>query len=127
MWHQLGAHQRRTSSGRVQASKTMRAGARKVREITTAQSPSSSTEVSFSGGSFRFFSAILLLLLHELLEELVHLVETRGPELAVALEPVVDLPERLGAELVEPLLRARLHVHQPGLLEHAQVLGDLRL
>src|SRR3954466_4662255 len=68
-----------------------------------------------------------LLLFLELLEELVHLVEARLPELAVAFHPLGELAQRLRAQLVQALLRARLHLDQPHLLEYPQVLGDLRL
>ena len=76
---------------------------------------------------FFFVATIGLLLLFELFDELVQFLEARIPELAIALEPVVQLAQRLRAQLVEPLLRARLHVDEPGLLQHAQVLRDLRL
>jgi hypothetical protein len=49
------------------------------------------------------------------------------PQLAIALEPIVKLAQRLRAKLVEPLLGNRLHVDEARLFEHAQMLGDLRL
>ena len=39
----------------------------------------------------------------------------------------MQLTDRLRAQLVEPLLRAWLDVDEPGILQHAQMLGDLRL
>src|SRR5690349_11629867 len=123
----LGTHQRRTCSAFVHASNTSLAGARKVRAMTISRSPTSSIFVSPTGASLAFLAFTALLLALELLEELVHLGESVVPDPAVAFEPVVQLAQRLRTELVEPLLRARLHVDEAGLLEHAQVLRHLGL
>ena len=57
----------------------------------------------------------------ELADELVQFIEARIPQLAIALEPVVQFPERFRPQLVEALLGDRLHVDQPG-LQRAQML-----
>jgi hypothetical protein len=52
------------------------------------------------------------LLTGEFFDELVQFLEARVPELPVAFEPTVKLAKRLCAQLVEPLLSARLDVHE---------------
>jgi hypothetical protein len=69
----------------------------------------------------------LLFLLRELFDEHVQFLEAFLPDAPVAFEPIVHLAKGSGAQLVEPLLRARLDIDEPGLFEHTQVLGDLRL
>src|SRR5262245_24157636 len=89
-----GAHQRRTSSGRVNASKTIRAGPLNVRVITTSRSDTRSIVVGFTVVDSFFPAAIRLLLVFELIDELVQFPEARIPELPIALEPVVEAAER---------------------------------
>jgi RNA polymerase sigma-70 factor, ECF subfamily len=55
------------------------------------------------------------------------LCEALIPQLAIALEPFVQLAERLGAQLIQALLGARLDIHQSGLFQDAQVLRHVRL
>src|SRR5687768_11859115 len=107
----------------------MRGGALSVRVITISRSPASFISVSFFFASISVLplASMGLLLFFELFDELVQFVEARIPELAIALEPDVKLLERLRAQLVKPLLCARLHLDQPRILEHAQVFADLRL
>jgi hypothetical protein len=54
-------------------------------------------------------------------------VETTTPELAVGLEPSVDLDQRLGIELVPAPLGVASNPNQTGVAEHSQVLGDAGL
>src|SRR5688500_1918792 len=119
--YDAGAHHFATSSALVQAPKTMRAGPLKVRVTTISRSPSSFIVVSFfMTRSLSFLASIALLLFGELLDEPIELVEARIPEASIFLEPVVHLAERLRAQLVEPLLSARLHLDEARLLEHPQ-------
>src|ERR1043165_4401553 len=85
----FGAHHRLSSSGLVQASNTTRAGALKARVTTSSRSDLRSTVVrSFpeEGSSF-LVASIDLFPLFQFLDNFVQFVETRGPELAVALDP----------------------------------------
>src|SRR5580765_5495474 len=83
----FGAHHRRSSSGLVHASNTMRAGALKVRVTSTSRSDFRSTAVRFfmRAGSLSLLASIGHLLLFQFLDNLVQLVESRGPELVVPL------------------------------------------
>src|SRR5215218_8614841 len=83
----FGTHHCLNSSGLVQASNTMRAGALKVRVTTSSRSDFRSTVVRFvpEVGSLSPFASIDLFLLFQFLDNLVQLVEARGPELAVLL------------------------------------------
>src|SRR5262247_1082074 len=85
----FGAHHRLSSSGLVQASNTMRAGALKVRVTTSSRSDFRSTVVRFfpEVGSLSPFASIDLFLLFQFLDNLVQLVEAYVPELAVSLDP----------------------------------------
>src|SRR5438045_589783 len=114
-----GAHQRLSSSGLVMASKTRPGGARKMRRMTSSRSDARSTRVAvLVTFSFSLVAFIGFLLLLELDQELVQGLEARVPHLAVPLEPVVELAQGLRPQLVDSLLRARLDLHQPRLLEH---------
>lgn len=46
------------------------------------------------------------------------------PELAERLKPVVQFPQALGLEAVDPPLRVHRGLDHPGLPENAEVLGD---
>ncbi len=74
----LGAHQRVNSSGRVQASNTMRAGALKVRRITISRSDVRSAVVAWgvTAGSLFFLASMGLLLAFQFFDDLVQRVET---------------------------------------------------
>src|SRR5436190_17448469 len=76
--YDFGAHHRLSSSGLVQASNTMRAGALKVRVTTSSRSDFRSAVVRFfpEVGSPFPFASIDLFLLFQLLDNLVQLVET---------------------------------------------------
>src|ERR1700722_15110841 len=107
----------------------IRAGALNVRVTTSSRSDRRSTVVVFvaTAGSLPFPTAMGLLLVLELFHELIQFLETFLPDAPVASEPAVHLPKRLRTQLVEALLGARLHVDQPRLFQHAQMLRDLRL
>lgn len=55
------------------------------------------------------------------------LVDAGAPELAVRLQPIVELDERLGAQAIEPSLAVGAHGDEPGVAEDAQVLRHRRL
>jgi hypothetical protein len=63
----------------------------------------------------------------EFLDDYVQLFETLFPDAPITIEPLVKLFQRLGAQSVEPLLRARLHLHQAHIPENFQMLRSLRL
>ena len=67
---------------------------------------------------------VLFLLRLQLVQQGVEALEAPLPELAVALEPVGGLGERLGLEPARPPLRVAAARNQPGALEHLEVLGD---
>src|ERR1700728_3506093 len=108
----FGAHHRLSSSGLVHASNTMRAGPSKVRATTISRSDFRSTVVRFFMvlGSLSFLASIDLLLPFQFLNNLVQLVKTRIPELAVSLDPCSFVLQSARAELAGPhapdLLRA---------------------
>jgi hypothetical protein len=54
-------------------------------------------------------------------------VEVSRPKVAVGGEPVVELGKGFGPDAVKPTLRIRSRIHEPGVPEHAQVLGHTRL
>src|SRR3954467_3454093 len=100
----FGAHHRMNSSGLVHASKRMRAGALKVRVTTSSRSDFRSTFVWFfpEEGSLSLLAAINLFLLFQFLDNLVQLVEARGPELTVPLDPCRLFLQCTAAELAGP-------------------------
>ena len=51
-------------------------------------------------------------------------VEAAGPQQAVGLEPVVELDEGGGPQAVEPAVGIGAYVHEAGLPQHLQLLGD---
>src|SRR5215203_4783734 len=85
----FGARHCLNSSGLVHASNTMRAGPLTVRVTTSSRSDVRSTVVRFfmGMGSFPLLASIDLLLPFQFLDNLVQLVESCIPELAVTLDP----------------------------------------
>src|SRR5262245_64617464 len=85
----FGTHHRLSSSGLVNASKTMRAGPLMVRVTTTSRSDCRSTVVRFftGPGLLSIVAFIDLLLSCQFLDHLVQLVEALVPVPAVPLEP----------------------------------------
>ena len=82
-----------------------------------------SLAVSFPASSF-FRAQWLLLLCLELLEEIVEAEEGLFPELAIALEPLRRLGQRLGFEAARAALRVGGVGDEAGALEHLEMLGD---
>src|SRR4051812_49593701 len=97
----FGTHHRLNSSGLVQASNSMRAGALKVRVTTSSRSDFRSTVVRFfmGVGSLSFLASIDLLFPFQLLDHIVQLVEACVPELAVPLDPCRLFIQSAQAEL----------------------------
>jgi hypothetical protein len=62
-----------------------------------------------------------------LVEQGVKALEITLPDTAIPLDPSLELLERGGAQGIDPALRVDANVHQPGLTEHAEMLGDLWL
>lgn len=54
-------------------------------------------------------------------------VEPAGPLRPVRLEPRAELPERLGTEPVQPVLRVPADLDQPGVAQHLEVAGHAGL
>src|SRR5262245_25578841 len=85
----FGAHHRWRSSGLVHASNTMRAGASKVRVITSSRSDLRSTVVRLflEAGSPCFLASIGFLLVFQVLDDVVEGVEACVPNPLVTLDP----------------------------------------
>src|SRR6187399_3027956 len=100
----FGTHHCLSSSGRVQASNTIRAGALKVRVTTSSRSDFRSTVVRFfiGVGSLSLLASINLLLPFQFFDNLVQLVEPCIPELAVPLDPRRLFIQSAQAELAGP-------------------------
>src|SRR5215469_1172570 len=135
----FGAHHRLSSSGLVQASNTMRAGAWKVRVTTSSRSDFRSAVVRFfmEEVSLSVLASIALLLLLQFLDNLVQRVEARGPELAVSLDPCRLFLQPARAELAGPHAPDLLRGDEPHLFEdgdmllharegHVELVGKLR-
>src|SRR5215813_11294861 len=113
----FGAHHRLNNSGLVHASNTMRAGPLKVRVTTSSRSDFRSTVVRFfmGVGSLSLLASIDLLLPFQLLDNLVQLVETCVPELAVPLDPCRLFLQSARADLAGPHAPDLLRGDEPGL------------
>src|SRR6185295_763202 len=87
--YDFGTHHLLNSSALVQASNTRRAGALTVRVTTSSRSDFRSTPVRFLVGvaSLSLLTSICFLLPFQFLDNNVQLVEARGPELAMPLDP----------------------------------------
>src|SRR5437879_5738966 len=72
-------------------------------------------------------TVISLLLLFDFLEDDVERLEPLRPRALVVLHPVVDGPECVAVQPVEPLTSFLTHVDRSHLAQHAQVLGHLWL
>src|SRR5262245_1963721 len=99
----FGSHQRMNSSGFAHASNTIRAGALKVRVTTSSRSDFRSAVVRFVM-DVRSTSLVSIdhLLPLQLLDDVVELVEARGPAPAVALDPRCLSFEPARPELARP-------------------------
>src|SRR5262245_37496882 len=83
----FGTHHCLNSSGFDHASNTRRAGASKVRVVTSSRSDLRSIFTGFFTGLLSFLASIDLLLSFQFFDDLVQRVEPFGPELAVLFEP----------------------------------------
>src|SRR6187431_2656001 len=124
----FGTHHRLNSSGEVHASNTMRAGPLKVRVTTSSRSDFRSTVVRFfmGVGSLSLFASIDLLLPFQFLNNLVQLVETCVPALAVPLDPCRLFLQSAQAELAGPHAPDLLRGDEPRLLQDTDVLLHAR-
>src|SRR6187397_1448728 len=124
----LGNHHCLNSSGLVHASNTMRAGPLKIRVTTSSRSDFRSTVVRFfmGVGSLSLLASINLLLPFQFLDNLVQLVEPRGPEPAVRLDPCRLVIQSAPAELAGPHAPDLLRGDEPRLLQDADVLLHAR-
>jgi hypothetical protein len=90
--------------------------------------------ISVSEGKETFVVALLvmdiflpLVFSFQVAKNVVELIESRLPRAPVRFEPVVELLQGLRAEAVDALLRDRAGFDEPGIAQHAEVLGDLGL
>src|SRR5512140_3002819 len=135
----FGAHHRMRSSGRVQASNTIRAGASKVRVTTSSRSDFRSTVVRFFTGvsSPSLLASIGLLLPSQFVDHPVQLGEARLPQPAVPLHPCrlffqpmrpdpagPDAPHLLRCDETGPLQDADVLLHARE--SHVEFLGEVR-
>src|SRR4051812_17117675 len=119
----FGIHQRRKSSGLVQASNTMRAGPLNVRVTTSSRSEVRCAVVGFfMRGSLGLVAAMGLLLLFQFFDDRVELVEARAPELAVAFDPGGDFFQLPRAELAGAHAADLLGDDEAGLFQDTDVL-----
>src|SRR5689334_21013587 len=120
----FGTHHRLSSSALVHASNTMRGGALKVRVVTSSRSDFRSTVVGFAVGvgSLPLRASIGLLLLFEFLDNLVHFIEARGPELAVPLDPGHLFFKPAQPQLAGPYASDLLRRDELGSLQDAHML-----
>src|SRR6202453_4336139 len=124
----FGAHHRLSSSGFVHASNTMRAGALKVRVMTSSHSDFRSTVVRFVMGasSLRFPASKGLPLPVEFFDNLVQLLEACVPQLAVPRDPCRLFLQSAQAELAGPHAADLLRGDEPHLLQDSDMLLHAR-
>src|SRR5438309_5986974 len=61
------------------------------------------------------------------MQDFIQAVKALVPQPAVRSQPIVELTERLGSQVVDPLLSGATGLDDAGVTQHAQVLGDLGL
>jgi hypothetical protein len=90
--------------------------------------------ISVSEGKETFVVALLVMDIFlplvfslEIAKYVVELIESLVPCAPVRFEPFVELFEGLRPEAVDALLRDRAGFDEPGIAQHAEVLGDLGL
>src|SRR5256884_8226831 len=88
--------------------------------------------ISRSVGSVTFVVALLvvamsLVSLFFLADDVFEAIESLPDDASIALQPRVELLERLRSKAIDPLLRDRTHLDEPGVAQHAEVLRDLGL
>src|SRR6266567_3170377 len=103
-------------SGSVHIRQISSTGAAKLRSITTASWEALSSAIVFARLSSR----------SELGHVVVHPVEAGLPDGSVLLGPARQLRQRRGLQGARPVLSPVPTRHQPGSLEHLDVLGDGR-
>src|SRR6185437_387853 len=116
----FACHQRRTSSGVVHALNTSSFGASNSR-VTRICSSVGSVTVALR------VTVISFVLLFEFFQHCIELLEALAPRALVVLHPVVDRPQRLAVQPVQPLPPRLPHLDGSDLPEHAEVLRHLRL
>src|SRR5262245_2678508 len=120
----FGTHHCLSSSGRVHASNTRRAGPLKVRVTTSSRSDFRSTVVRFfvGAGSLSVFSTIDFVLSFQCLENRVQRLEACAPEKVVPLDPRGHFLQSTHAERAGPHAPDLLRGDEPRLFEDAHVL-----
>src|SRR4051794_35012518 len=106
----------------------MRAGPSKVRVTTSSRSDLRSTVVGLfiGAGSFSRLVSIDFLLAFQFLDNLVQLVETYVPELAISLDPCRLFVQAAEADLAGPYAPDLLRGDEPRLLQDADMLLHAR-
>src|SRR5207253_3001929 len=102
---------------------------------TTSRGASNSRviRISLSEGSVTFVVVLLavamvfLSLCFMLAKDVVEAIESFVDRAAVTLQPGVELVERFRAQAVDPLLRHRMDLDEPGIAKNTQMLRDLGL
>lgn len=124
----LGAHQRMNSSGLVQASNTIRAGASNTRVTAISSADICLTIVRPSTGTdpCSCLSPITVLLAFEVFDNLFQCVETGIPKLAIPLDPFRLLLEAARAKPAGAHAPDLLCGDQPRLFEDADMLLHAR-
>src|SRR3990170_8436926 len=123
----FGTHHRLNSSGLVHASNTRRAGPLKVRVTTSSRSDFRSTVGRFfTAGSLSLLASIDLLLAFQFFDNFVQLVEARGPELPVSLDPCRLLFQPALAEGASAHAADFLGGDEPRLLQDADMFLHAR-
>jgi len=70
---------------------------------------------------------MLFLFGFHLVEQGIQALEAALPKLAIAFQPLIGLPKRLGFEAARPALRVAIVRNQAGAFQHLEVLRDRRL
>src|SRR5258707_13543657 len=126
--YDFGTHHLLNSSALVHASNTRRAGALTVRVTTSSRSDFRSTPVRFFVGvaSLSLLTSICFLLPFQFLDNNVQLVEARGPELAIPLDPCRLFFQSAQPELAGPHGPDLLRGDEPRLLQDAYMFLHAR-
>src|SRR5262245_4243634 len=119
----FGTHHCLSSSGRVHASNTRRAGPLKVRVTTSSRSDVRSTVVRFfvAVGSSSLFSTIDFFLSFQCLDNRVQRLEACAPEMLVSLDPRCRFLQSTHAERTGPHATDLLRGDEPHLFQDAHV------
>src|SRR6266545_2512336 len=115
-----GPHHLGMSSGSIIVLNRSSRGASKTRVSSISRSEGNVSVIVLS-----LAITVFLLLLHPM-KDFIQSLEALLPEPAVALDPLVGLPERCGIEARRPPLRVAAALDEPRSLEHLQMLRDGR-